>query len=569
MASERQALWCVGEQTASSTSDSAKALAVTPIALSEKVIKFLSNVSVKPLSTRLDDQPLSTRFPRLFRLENDQNCLVRHRWINGHWWWDWRRDVRGGSEYQQLQMLTQAVSHVALREGQDRLWWDIDIEANEVWKRVYNWCQVDVRDINDLCEWFDCNDRNYNVRDRKVKIEVIALYAACERVCQWHSTHLDFTSAVSGWGSYGSDVASISVFVSLEASQVKVCEGSSRPFGKQQRRLRLGSSIAHTLSEEVETPADLGKKRRKQTKSNGLRVKKMRISDGSSFRQNIGTVQEADLIKMERRGKRRVKAMTFPSLGRKYQIHYHIYLGDVPKVPVLYKMTTEGSSIIQDDVSASGSALSKRHYFYSHGDSENTLTLGNDDPSAGNFSGALSYGPRKHIRNPALIENDSHASKSTSSKRQHVCIGHRSENPFVVTNTPTPTSSSSGTLADTSPTHVDCTDTTELPAYREHGLDQLQHLSLALMINVDTKSAMSVMLGELKKLIEAAPLFHGKLNFSTLNNSRLQTLINQKFSHSRMVHGHEETSNDNSLLNFDPGKVVRAVNEVEEKDGKL
>ncbi|GKA46882.1 hypothetical protein Tco_0739765 [Tanacetum coccineum] len=88
-------------------------------------------------------------------------------------------------------------------------------------------------------------------------------------------------------------------------------ECSSRPFGKQQRRLRLGSSIAHTLSEEVETPADLGKKRRKQTKSNGLRVKKMRISDGSSFRQNIGTVQEADLIKMERRGKRRVKAMTF------------------------------------------------------------------------------------------------------------------------------------------------------------------------------------------------------------------------------------------------------------------
>ncbi|GJR20751.1 hypothetical protein Tco_0969278 [Tanacetum coccineum] len=39
----------------------------------------------------------------------------------------------------------------------------------------------------------------------------------------------------------------------------------------------------------VGTPANLGKKRRKQTKSNGLRVKKMRISDGSSFRQNIGT----------------------------------------------------------------------------------------------------------------------------------------------------------------------------------------------------------------------------------------------------------------------------------------
>ncbi|GJY81632.1 ribonuclease H-like domain-containing protein [Tanacetum coccineum] len=143
--------------------------------------------------------------------------------------------------------------------------------------------------------------------------------AARARVCshfwdeilyQWHSTHLGFTSAVSGLGSYSSDVASNSVFVGLEASQVKVCKGSSRPFGKQKRRLRLGSSITHTLSDEVGTLADLGKKRRKQTKSNGLQVKKMRISDGSNFRQNIGTVQEeADLIKIERRGKRRVKAM--------------------------------------------------------------------------------------------------------------------------------------------------------------------------------------------------------------------------------------------------------------------
>ncbi|GKD41992.1 hypothetical protein Tco_1266637 [Tanacetum coccineum] len=75
------------------------------------------------------------------------------------------------------------------------------------------------------------------------------------------------------------------------------------------------SRPSRSIASEVGTPADLGKKRRKQTKSNGLRVKKMRISDGSIFRQNIGTVQEADLIKIERRGKRRVKAIRFPSLG--------------------------------------------------------------------------------------------------------------------------------------------------------------------------------------------------------------------------------------------------------------
>ncbi|PWA41562.1 RNA-directed DNA polymerase, eukaryota [Artemisia annua] len=178
----------------------------------------------------LDDHTLSTRFPRLFRLENDQNCLVRHRWINGHWWWDWRRDVRGGDEHQQLQLLTEAVLNVALHEGQDKLWWDIDTQATrwcsllprkvnifmwqarldnlsrkgieiasimcpvcgvsmesishvlftctlarEVWSIIYNWCQVSTRDMNDLSEWLDWCDHNTNVRNRKVNLEVIGV----------------------------------------------------------------------------------------------------------------------------------------------------------------------------------------------------------------------------------------------------------------------------------------------------------------------------------------------------------------------------------------------------------
>ncbi|XP_019150616.1 PREDICTED: topless-related protein 4-like [Ipomoea nil] len=46
----------------------------------------------------------------------------------------------------------------------------------------------------------------------------------------------------------------------------------------------------------------------------------------------------------------------------------------------------------------------------------------------------------------------------------------------------------------------------------------------------DPKSARSIMLGELKKLIEANPLFRDKLNFPTLKNSRLRTLINQSLN---------------------------------------
>ncbi|XP_078443157.1 protein TPR3-like isoform X2 [Wolffia australiana] len=46
----------------------------------------------------------------------------------------------------------------------------------------------------------------------------------------------------------------------------------------------------------------------------------------------------------------------------------------------------------------------------------------------------------------------------------------------------------------------------------------------------DTKSARTIMLAELKKLIEANPLFRDKLIFPSLKNSRLRTLINQSGS---------------------------------------
>lgn len=46
----------------------------------------------------------------------------------------------------------------------------------------------------------------------------------------------------------------------------------------------------------------------------------------------------------------------------------------------------------------------------------------------------------------------------------------------------------------------------------------------------DTKSARAIMLVELKKLIEANPLFRDKLQFPHLKNSRLRTLINQSLN---------------------------------------
>lgn len=45
----------------------------------------------------------------------------------------------------------------------------------------------------------------------------------------------------------------------------------------------------------------------------------------------------------------------------------------------------------------------------------------------------------------------------------------------------------------------------------------------------DTKSARNIMLIELKKLIEANPLFRDKLTLPAFKASRLRTLINQRY----------------------------------------
>lgn len=86
----------------------------------------------------------------------------------------------------------------------------------------------------------------------------------------------------------------------------------------------------------------------------------------------------------------------------------------------------------------------------------------------------------------------------------------------------------------------------------------------------DTKTARSIMLIELKKLIEANPLFRDKLAFPTLKSSRLRTLINQRYvikqvkafywfsflgSHVSWWAGHSEENEKQITWLFHPGSV--------------
>ncbi|KAJ6706527.1 TOPLESS-LIKE PROTEIN [Salix purpurea] len=67
----------------------------------------------------------------------------------------------------------------------------------------------------------------------------------------------------------------------------------------------------------------------------------------------------------------------------------------------------------------------------------------------------------------------------------------------------------------------------------------------------DTKSARAIMLVELKKLIEANPLFRDKLQFPNLKNSRLRTLINQSLNWQHQLCKNPRPNPDIKTLFFD------------------
>ncbi|GJW91856.1 hypothetical protein Tco_0169409 [Tanacetum coccineum] len=101
----------------------------------------LSNLMVKKVSsgnqTRFWDDawikdigPLKFRFPRLFALEMNTNCLVADRWslLNGVWQgiWAWRRQPHGRA-LDELSMLSSLISGLVLDMSREDIWsWSLD-----------------------------------------------------------------------------------------------------------------------------------------------------------------------------------------------------------------------------------------------------------------------------------------------------------------------------------------------------------------------------------------------------------------------------------------------------------
>ena len=52
------------------------------------------------------------------------------RWGDGGWIWNWRSDVRGGIEHEQLENLLSILMGIQLQEGNDQICWSLDGERN-------------------------------------------------------------------------------------------------------------------------------------------------------------------------------------------------------------------------------------------------------------------------------------------------------------------------------------------------------------------------------------------------------------------------------------------------------
>ncbi|GJW07204.1 hypothetical protein Tco_1569627 [Tanacetum coccineum] len=74
----------------------------------------------------LDNQLLSSRFPRLYALENIKNVAIADPWNDVARFWQWRREVRGGVEQTQLDALSALLDTVTLSSERDRWWWSLD-----------------------------------------------------------------------------------------------------------------------------------------------------------------------------------------------------------------------------------------------------------------------------------------------------------------------------------------------------------------------------------------------------------------------------------------------------------
>ncbi|GKB80383.1 putative RNA-directed DNA polymerase, eukaryota, reverse transcriptase zinc-binding domain protein [Tanacetum coccineum] len=73
----------------------------------------------------LGDEPLCSRYNRLFRLDINENCLLSERYIEGRWIWQWLSPIASGRTEAMLQSLITELAEVSLSSSDDEWKWHI------------------------------------------------------------------------------------------------------------------------------------------------------------------------------------------------------------------------------------------------------------------------------------------------------------------------------------------------------------------------------------------------------------------------------------------------------------
>ena len=120
----------------------------------------------------LGDEPLCSRFNRLYRLDLDENCTIRDRFVAGVWSWQWRRSVTSGRTETMLNSLLSEIQHLTLSSCPDSWKWSIGLDGlfSVGATRVFIDEQL-LPSLNLATRWNTCLPRKVNIFIWRIRLD--------------------------------------------------------------------------------------------------------------------------------------------------------------------------------------------------------------------------------------------------------------------------------------------------------------------------------------------------------------------------------------------------------------
>ncbi|GJR50788.1 RNA-directed DNA polymerase, eukaryota, reverse transcriptase zinc-binding domain protein [Tanacetum coccineum] len=81
-------------------------------------------------SWKVGDLPLRDRFNRLYHLENFKDCMVRDRFSNGSWSWNWIRPILSGRSCLDFARMLEEIHNMEVTQGNNSYSWYLSLDGN-------------------------------------------------------------------------------------------------------------------------------------------------------------------------------------------------------------------------------------------------------------------------------------------------------------------------------------------------------------------------------------------------------------------------------------------------------